>query len=141
MTKHEYLCRICEVVAEKSSCSKRKVGAVFVNQQYEILATGYNATPKGFVACTHFHSSEEKCLVTIHAEQNAIVQAAKRGTALANSILYCTYLPCVDCVRLLINLGVKEVTYQKSNKDGGLDLLQVSSIRTLTWEEKACYTK
>lgn len=134
MNKHEYICRITETVAMKAHCTKRQVGAVFVNQEYEILATGYNATPKGFPRCTVFHGPDEQCTECAHAEQNAITQAAKRGTALAESILYCTYAPCKICARMLINLGIKSVRYKEGNLDGGLDLLNQAEIITETWE-------
>ena len=125
MTKHEYICKIVDVVRSKSDCFKRKVGAVFVNDDYEILATGYNAPPKGFLHCDRLESGQlpfehtcgEPCIRTIHAEQNGICQAAKRGTALRNSILYCTYAPCIICARMLINVGIKKVVILEEDKN------------------------
>jgi len=128
MTKHEYICAIADVVRSKSDCFKRKVGAVFVNADYEILATGYNAPPRGFQHCDRTdernnfvncmpHTCGEPCTRTIHAEQNAVAQAAKRGTALAHSTLYCTYAPCQTCARLLINIGVVKVVVLEKDKD------------------------
>lgn len=125
MTKHEYICKIVDVVRSKSDCFKRKVGAVFVNDDYEILATGYNAPPKGFRHCDRHgagqlnfeHTCGEPCTRTIHAEANAICQAAKRGTALKDSRLYCTYAPCLTCARMLINVGVKEVVFLEEDKN------------------------
>ena len=147
MTKHEYICAIADVVRSKSDCEKRKVGAVFINADYEILATGYNAPPKGFPHCdmTSFWRGTERvregtcgnpCSRTIHAEQNAIVQAAKRGTALRGSILYCTYTPCVTCARLLVNIGVMEVWVEHGNADGGMELLHQANINHKFWEER-----
>lgn len=148
MTKHEYICQIADVVRAKSDCFKRKVGAVFVNTDYEILATGYNAPPRGFEHCDHQASFFSKdlqdqptsgtcgspCSRTIHAEQNGIVQAAKRGTALERSILYCTYIPCVNCSRLLINLKIKEVFAKEYNSDGGLEVLMKAGIQVFKWD-------
>lgn len=147
MTKHEYICAICDVVRSKSNCAKRKVGAVFVNDDYEILATGYNGAPKGFDDCDAQSSFFTKnldgsltsgtcgnpCTRTIHAEQNAIAQAAKRGTSLRNSTVYCTYLPCITCARLLVQVGVKAVFVKESNEDGGLKVLSTAGIWADVW--------
>lgn len=137
MTKHEYICAICDVVTSKSDCYKRKVGAVFVNHDYEILATGYNAPPIGFRHCDR--AAEEAgtcgdpCLRTIHAEQNAIAQAAKRGTALWGSTLYCTYCPCVDCARLLINIKVARVVIKEMDqRTEGYETLLHSDVVIVT---------
>ena len=134
MNKHEYICRITKAVALKSNCTKRKVGAVFVNKDREILATGYNSTPIGFPPCHHFHGLTDKCEETIHAEQNAIIQAAKRGTALEGSILYCTYMPCITCARFLINLRVLAVYYKENNTDGGVVQLHKAGITFYQWK-------
>ena len=133
MTKHEYICKICAVVREKSNCIKRQVGAVFVNGDYEILATGYNEAPKGFPHCDNGKTCGDPCERTIHAEQNAIAQAAKRGTALAGSMLYSTYMPCVTCSRLLVNIGVETVLVKENNKDGGEGVLVQAGIEVRKW--------
>lgn len=147
MTKHEYICAVCRVVAAKSDCFKRKVGAVFVNEDHEILATGYNAPPRGFAHCdVHVNQGDvldrsvigtcgTPCFRNIHAEMNAITQAAKRGTALSGSILYCSYLPCVDCARLLVNLNIDGVLIEHINNDGGGPILSYAGIAIFTWEE------
>ncbi len=127
MTKNEYIIEVAKVVRSKSDCYKRQVGAVFVNEDYEILATGYNAPPRGFQHCdkrgdiTGQVDDEgtcgNPCARNIHAEQNAIAQAAKRGTALARSILFCTYTPCVTCARLLVNIRVARVIVLERDKE------------------------
>jgi len=144
MTKHEYICRVCEVVAAKSDCFKRRVGAVFVNTDYEILATGYNAPPRGFKHCDKRGGIDGRvddegtcgnpCIRTIHAEMNAVAQAAKRGTALRGSILYCTYCPCKDCARMLVNIGVLQVRVMDMNDDGGFYTLGAGDIDVVSWE-------
>lgn len=146
MNKHEYICAIAGVVRSKSDCFKRKVGAVFVNGDYEILATGYNAPPRGFDHCdrdhenyseglTVPHTCGEPCRRNIHAEMNAIAQAAKRGTALKGALLYCTYLPCVDCARMVVNIGISKVRFQFRNTDGGDLVLAEAAIETEAWDE------
>ena len=112
MTKHEYIKKICFVVAEKSSCEKSKVGAIFINTEYEILSTGFNEAPSKFPHCQGKKSciaADGKCHETAHAEMNAIGQAAKNGVILKNSILYCTRKPCSECMKLLINIGINEI--------------------------------
>ena len=144
MTKHEYICRVCDVVREKSDCLKRKVGAVFVNADFEILATGYNAPPKKFqhcdggATCHSGHSLETgSCDRNIHAEINGIVQAAKRGTALTGSTLYCTYCPCIGCARALINLNVKKVFVKDLDQNtSGLETLHEAWIGVFPWVPK-----
>lgn len=148
MNKHQYIQKICEAVASKSTCFKRQVGAVFINEDFEILATGYNSSPKGFPNCdmevvfgggkNRTGTCGDPCHRTIHAEQNAIVQAAKRGQALKGSTLYCTYIPCVTCARLIVNLGVQLVMYKEFNSDGGRGIFSEACINCYQWDELTC---
>lgn len=135
MNKKEYIMKITEVVASKSTCDRAFVGAVFVNDDFEILATGYNGSPKGFAHCDEIGHMlvNNHCIATIHAEQNGIVQAAKRGTSLKNSTLYCTHSPCHVCALLLINLGVKEVCYRNVYAAEQLTVLRSAGIRVFSW--------
>ena len=142
MTKHEYIASICKIVRFKSDCFKRKVGAVFVNENFEILATGYNAPPTKFPHCdveltgnSFPGTCGNPCTRNIHAEMNAIAQAAKRGTALENSILFCTYLPCRDCSRMLVNIGVWKVYYMIGNEDQGKEVLEKGNIQIIEWDK------
>jgi len=112
--------RLAEVVATRSNCSRRHVGAVVVRNRH-ILATGYNGTPYGVTNCfeggcprcanaaqsgTHL----DECLC-VHAEQNAICQAAQHGHAIEGATVYVTISPCLTCAKLLINAGIKEIVY------------------------------
>ena len=116
----EYFAKIAEVVSTRSNCSRRHVGAVVVKDRH-ILSTGYNGTPHGVKNCfaggcprctskaesgTHL----EECLC-VHAEQNAICQAALFGQALDGATIYVTISPCLTCAKLIINSGIKEVVY------------------------------
>ena len=116
----EYFMQIAQVVATRSNCSRRHVGAVFVRNRH-ILSTGYNGTPHGVpncfeggcTRCAHTTKSGdhlEECLC-VHAEQNAICQAALHGHAIEGATAYVTISPCLTCAKLLINAGVKEVVY------------------------------
>ena len=122
----DYFLKIAEVVASRSSCTRRKVGAVIVRDHY-ILATGYNGTPKGLPNCDEggcprcagnapSGTSLTECLCS-HAEENAIVQAAYHGTAIVGGEIYCTITPCIHCAKMIINAGLVRVVcsnwYQK----------------------------
>jgi len=139
MNKHEYICKITEVVASKSTCNRAIVGAVFVNEDFEVRATGYNGAPRGFKDCGEIgHLIEnEHCVRTIHAEQNAIIQAAKNGTRLQGTILYSTYSPCYTCAKMIANLRIRKVMFKKLYTSGGgkeaLKLLKEAGITIEFW--------
>jgi dCMP deaminase len=115
-----YFMEMAHVVAKRSTCLRRKVGAILVKDKH-ILSTGYNGAPKGFKHCVEVGCLREKLGVAagerhelcrgLHAEQNAIIQAAVFGTSIKGSTLYCTNTPCVVCVKMLINAGVTEIVY------------------------------
>ncbi len=122
----EYFMEMAHVVSKRSTCLRRKVGALLVKNKH-ILSTGYNGAPKGLKHC-----SEEGCLREnmdipsgerhelcrgLHAEQNAIIQAAVFGVSIKDSTLYCTNTPCVVCVKMLINAGVKEIVHSGDYPD------------------------
>lgn len=119
MDKHTYICKTTETVALKSTCDRAHIGAVFINEDYEILVTGYNGAPRKHPHCDDVgHLMENNhCVRTTHAEQNAIVQAAKRGVSLKGSILYVTHSPCFICCKLLINLQVKKIFVKSFYRD------------------------
>ena len=116
----EYFMEMAHVVAKRSTCLRRKVGAILVKDKH-ILSTGYNGAPKGLLHCCqtgciradqNIPSGERHELCRgLHAEQNAIIQAAVFGVSIKGSVLYCTYTPCVVCVKMLINAGVTEIIY------------------------------
>ncbi len=114
MSKEQYFMKIAMTVAQRSTCLRRNVGAVFVKDD-NIVATGYNGVPIGFKHCENCVREESgkdlHLCHAVHAEQNAIVQAAKHGISLKGSFLYCTTLPCIECARLLINLEISEVHF------------------------------
>jgi dCMP deaminase len=142
----EYFMSIAELVSSRSTCVRRKVGAVLVKDK-RIIATGYNGPPSGLK-----HPEEVGCLRErlnvpsgqrhelcrgLHAEQNAIIQAALHGVSTKNSILYCTHCPCSLCVKMLINAGVEKVIYREGYPDwlarelaeeAGLPLIEFPSI-------------
>ena len=123
----EYFMEMAHVVAKRSTCSRRKVGAILVKNKH-ILSTGYNGAPKGLKHCAetgciradqNIPSGERHELCRgLHAEQNAIIQAAVFGISIKGSVLYCTNTPCVVCVKMLINAGVIEIIYAGEYPDG-----------------------
>ncbi len=116
----EYFMQIARVVATRSTCLRRQVGAVLVKNK-QILATGYNGVPRGIRHCSErgclrdelgIPSGERQELCRgLHAEQNAIIQAAYHGVAINGSEIYCTLQPCITCAKTLINAGVVAVHY------------------------------
>lgn len=134
-----YFMKIAKLVSERSTCIKQHVGAVLVKDKH-IIATGYNGAPRGIPHCTKetclrldTKSLEESHLCRgTHAEQNAIIQAAYHGTPTVNSMIYTTHFPCMSCVKILINAGVKEIVYEKEYDMGNklkMDLLSNAGIR------------
>lgn len=141
----EYFMMVAEVAAIRGNCLRRRVGAVIVHNR-QILSTGYNGTPKGITNCSDggcprcaghapSGSSLDECLC-VHAEENAIVQAAAHGVAIRGGTLYCTLSPCSYCAKSIINSGIVEVVYAGSYalspvtaalfKEAGVQLRQIT---------------
>ena len=122
----EYFMDIANLVAKRSTCLRRHVGAVLVRQKH-ILSTGYNGAPSGFKHCLEvgclreqlgIHSGQQQEICRgIQAEQNAIIQAALHGVSTEGSTLYCTTQPCTQCAKILINAGVKRIVYRGEYPD------------------------
>jgi dCMP deaminase len=123
---NQYFMTITRQVAERSTCLRAKVGAVIVRDR-SILATGYNGSPAGLPHCTEagcliYESRtpdgelEQNCYRTIHAEINAITQAARNGSAIRDADIYVTHTPCIHCLKVLINTGIRNVFYEKEYK-------------------------
>jgi dCMP deaminase len=128
-----YFMEIAMLVSRRSTCLRRQVGAV-VAKDRNILSTGYNGAPAGITHCEVTGCLREKLNVPsgerhelcrgLHAEQNAIIQAAYHGTSIKDSTLYCTNLPCSICSKMIINAGIKKIVY----KDGYMDKLAEEMI-------------
>lgn len=115
----EYFCAITRAVATRATCSRKAVGAILVKNKL-ILATGYNGAPAGLRHCDHSHGGDLQnghCSRSTHAEQNAIVQAARHGISIEGATLYCTNNPCLTCAKLLINAGVARIVYEEPYSD------------------------
>jgi len=122
----EYFLQIADLVASRSTCLRRKVGAILVRDK-RILATGYNGAPQGLPHCLDIGCLREKLGIPsgqrhelcrgIHAEQNVIIQAARYGVSTIGSTLYCTTHPCIICTKMLINSGVREIYCREGYPD------------------------
>ncbi len=122
----QYFMQITHLVATRSSCLRRQVGAILVKQK-NILATGYNGVPSGITHCSETGCLREQMKVPsgerhelcrgLHAEQNAIIQAARHGVNIESSTLYCTTMPCVICTKMIINAGITKVIYEQGYAD------------------------
>jgi dCMP deaminase len=114
----EYFMEIAEVVRKRSTCLRRQVGAVIVRDR-QILTTGYNGVPRKLKHCAQVGCLREKLNVPsgerhelcrgIHAEQNAVVQAAVHGISIAGSTIYVTHQPCSLCAKILVNAGISKI--------------------------------
>jgi dCMP deaminase len=122
----EYFMEITHLVARRTTCLRRQVGAVIVKDR-NILATGYNGAPSGVAHCLDTGCLREQLQIPsgerhelcrgLHAEQNAIIQAAKHGTNIDGSTLYCTTHPCIICVKMIINAGIRRVVFAEGYAD------------------------
>ncbi|MBN1235138.1 MAG: dCMP deaminase family protein [Methanotrichaceae archaeon] len=141
----DYFMEIATVVAKRSTCLRNQVGALFVKNK-RILTTGYNGAPSGLEHCdvvgcardgVASGTRHELCRA-VHAEQNAIIQAALHGISIEGATLYCTHQPCILCAKMMINARVAKVVYQQSYPDGtALDFLKQAGIEVVRVKEKA----
>ncbi|MDG5814073.1 dCMP deaminase family protein [Chitinispirillales bacterium ANBcel5] len=114
----EYFMQIAHQVATRSTCDRKHVGAVIVRDK-TILSTGYNGSIRQMPHCDDVgHMMENThCVATVHAEANAIIQAAKNGTAINGADIYVTASPCWNCFKLIANSGIKRIYYHEFYRD------------------------
>lgn len=144
----EYFMDITHMVKSRSTCLRRHIGAIIVKDK-NILATGYNGSPSGTRHCLDIGCLREKMNIpsgerhelcrALHAEQNAIIQAAKHGVSIDGADLYCTNLPCLICSKMIINAGIKKIFYEGDYPDplsremlmeAGVELIQCQESNT-----------
>lgn len=115
---HEYFMNIAEQVATRSTCDRKHIGAVIVRDK-TILSTGYNGSLRGAPHCDEIGHDMENghCMRTVHAEANAIAQAAKHGIMIDNAELYVTASPCLTCFKLVANAGISVIYYKEFYRD------------------------
>jgi len=142
---NEYFLEVADLVATRSTCLRRQVGAVLVKDK-RIISTGYNGAPRKLKHC-----SEVGCLRQandipsgqryelcrgVHAEQNAIINAAYYGISTQDTVMYCTNQPCIICARMIINAGIIKVVHRGNFKDDiALELLREAGIELVVVEK------
>jgi len=123
----EYFMEVCEAISKRATCERGRSGCVIAKDQ-QLLVTGYVGAPSGLPHCDEVGHQFKKtlhedgketthCVRTVHAEQNAICQAAKRGISINGATLYCRMTPCRTCAMLIINCGIKRVVAQRRYHD------------------------
>ena len=126
-----YFIKIAYAVSERSTCDRAFVGCVLVRDK-RILTTGFNGSPAGQPHCDEIGHLlvDGHCLRTIHAETNAIIQAALHGVSTRDATCYVTHLPCINCTKALINAGITRIVYSVAYRqdENALEFLKTAAI-------------
>lgn len=137
----QYFIKFAYLASERTTCIRRKVGAILVKDNH-IIATGYNGAPRGIPHCTKETCIREqnnipsgKCQELcrgLHAEQNLLIQAARTGIIVKDSSLYCTTFPCSTCAKMIINSGIIHVFYNEGYLDDmATEMFKQAGIRSV----------
>jgi len=137
----KYFMKITHLVAERSTCLRRQVGAIIVIKK-RIISTGYNGAPKGLNHCLDIGCLREELKIPsgerqelcrgVHAEQNAIIQAGGGGVDMEGATMYCTDSPCSTCSKMIINAGIKKLVLGRKYPDKlGEQLINEAGIETV----------
>lgn len=140
----EYFMKLANEVATRTTCVRRAVGAVIVKGN-RILATGYNGVPSGLRHCEEVGCLRQELGIPsgqrneicrgLHAEQNAIIQAAKYGPVIEGSKIYINTQPCVVCAKMIMNAGIREVVYQNPYPDElAMSMLEESGVKVRVFD-------
>ena len=141
-----YFMDITALVAKRSTCLRRAVGAIIVKDK-QILSTGYNGAPSNVRHCREVGCLREKLNVPsgqrhelcrgIHAEQNAIIQAAFHGVSVRDASLFCTNQPCSICAKMIINAGIQKIYYRSGYSDPlALEMIEESGVALVHLEQE-----
>ena len=143
----EYYMKMAELAATRSTCLRRNVGAVIVVDNHAV-ATGYNGAPKGVKHCAEIggclrqklnipSGQRHELCRALHAEQNAIIQAAAMGHAVEGGTIYVTHQPCVICAKMIINAGIKRIVVKEGYPDEmAVDILAEAGLKAVMLENK-----
>lgn len=137
----DYFMEITHLITSRSTCLRRKVGALLVKDK-RILSTGYNGAPRHLPHCEEIGCLRDKLKIRsgerqeicrgLHAEQNAIIQAAMHGTGVKESVLYCTHQPCLTCAKMIINVGIRKIVFQGNYPDSlALEMLKQAKVKLI----------
>lgn len=138
-----YFLQMAQVVAGRSTCLRRQVGAVIVKDK-QILSTGYNGSPSGLKHCAEAGCLRQTLGVpsgerheicrAVHAEQNALIQSAKHGAAINGADIYTTVQPCVLCTKMLINAGIRRVVFEVAYPDAlAMEIANEAGLELIEW--------
>lgn len=129
-----YFMKIASAVSERSTCDRALVGCVLVLEK-RILTTGFNGSPSGQAHCDEIGHLmvDGHCVRTIHAETNAIIQAALHGISTRGAICYVTHLPCIHCTKALINAGITRIVYGEAYRmdENAVAFLKAANIQVV----------
>lgn len=135
----DYFMKIADDVALRSTCDRAAVGAVLVKEKH-IISTGYNGSPAGLEHCDEIGHLmvEGHCVRTVHAEVNAIIQAAVFGLATRDSVCYVTHFPCLNCTKMLINARISKLIYKNSYRIDpiALEFFTKAGVELQQYQEK-----
>ena len=147
-TWDEYFMEVCRAIAKRATCDRGRSGCVIAKNN-QLLVSGYVGSPAGMPHCDEvghqmkrvLHDDEDgaesnHCVRTVHAEQNAICQAAKHGVALEGATLYCKMTPCRVCAMLIVNCGISRVVCEKKYHRGAEDILKDAGVQLHFFEEE-----
>lgn len=141
-----YFINITKEVSRRSTCLRRNIGAIIV-RDYRILSTGYNGAPSGFKHCDEVGCIRDKYNIpsgekhelcrAVHAEQNAIIQAAIHGASIMNADMYVISTPCIQCAKMIINAKIKRVNCigEKYGEEEGISLLEDAGIEVVMHDD------
>jgi len=139
----EYFMQVAHLVKNRSTCLRRKVGAVLIKDK-QVLATGYNGAPMGVKHCSETTCLRKKLKIPsgerheicrgLHAEQNVLLQAARHGVPVKDSVLYITNVPCSICAKMIINAGIRTVVFSDNYPDDMTkELLEEAKVKLVKY--------
>ena len=142
----QYFMEITVLVAKRSTCVRRSVGAIIVKDK-RVLSTGYNGAPSSVAHCSQTGCMRQQMNIAsgerhelcrgIHAEQNAIIQAALHGVSIKEASLFCTNLPCSICAKMIINAGIKEIYYLSGYADAmSQEMLNEAGVELIKFDNR-----
>ncbi len=144
--KIDYYMMLVKVVASRSTCKRRSVGAIIVKNSV-VLSTGYNGAPSGITHCIDTYCIRDRKRIrsgtrheickAVHAEQNAIIHAAKNGIAIEGGIMFTNTFPCCICAKMIVNAGIKTIVYDQDYPDElSLEILNEAKIQLVKYGDQ-----
>ena len=149
-TWDEYFMQMAELTAQRSTCLRRHVGAVIVQDKH-VVATGYNGAPKGVAHCAELggclrekmgipSGERHELCRALHAEQNAIIQAATLAQSIEGASIYITHQPCIICAKMIINAGIKRIVVKEGYPDEmSVKMLDEAGLKIVMFGEEEEY--